>query len=95
MPTVTDIYSPSAVFNSKIFVFCGFSYYTNEPVNFQKTQIYDPVTDNWSLGAPSQNSVYGQAVVTTGQMAPERIYVLSNGGNQIYDPENNNWTTWR
>ena len=36
MPTVTDIYSPSTVFNGKIFVFCGFSYYTNEPVNFQK-----------------------------------------------------------
>lgn len=92
MPTVTDIYSPSAVFNGKIFVFCGFSYYTNEPVNFQKTQIYDPVTDNWSLGAPPPNYVYGQAVVTTGQMATERIYVLSNGGNQIYDPENNTWT---
>ena len=92
MPTVTDIYSPSAVFNGKIYVFCGFSYYTNEPVNFQKTQIYDPVTDNWSLGAPSPNSVYGQAVVTIGQMAPERIYVLSNGGNQIYDPDNNTWT---
>ncbi len=92
MPTVTDIYSPSAVFNGKIYVFCGFSYYANEPVNFQKTQIYDPVTDNWSLGAPSPNSVYGQAVVTTGQMAPERIYVLSNGGNQIYDPENNTRT---
>ncbi|MGA2680906.1 MAG: hypothetical protein ABSF44_03800 [Candidatus Bathyarchaeia archaeon] len=92
MPTVTDIYSPSAVFDDKIFIFCGFSYYTNEPVNFQKTQIYDPVTDNWSSGAPSPNGVYGQAVVATGQMATERIYVLSNGGNQIYDPENNTWT---
>ena len=92
MPTVTDIYSPSAVFNGKIFVFCGFSYYTNEPVNFQKTQIYDPTTDNWSLGASPPKSVYGVAVVTTGIMAPERIYVLSNGGNQIYNPESNTWT---
>ena len=31
-------------------------------------------------------------MATTGQMAAERIYVLSNGGNQIYDPENNTWT---
>ncbi|MCL2133945.1 MAG: hypothetical protein FWH37_00070 [Candidatus Bathyarchaeota archaeon] len=60
------------------------------------TLIYNPVTDTWSYCMPistfALNAVGG---VTTGEMAPKRLYVV--GGNsdgtlvQIYDPASDTW----
>ena len=89
------------VYNDKIYVIGG--YYVSVVINTTSytivpghsvplTQIYDPATDNWSLGTPPPASFAGTSIgVTTGMMAPERMYFFSRG-NQVYDPETNNWT---
>jgi len=93
MPTGANLYASAAVDN-RIYVIGGFS---------NGNQIYDPETDSWSLGvAPPSNSLYASAGVTTGVMAPKRIYVLGVTTligfaappclTQVYDPRNNSWT---
>jgi hypothetical protein len=72
------------------------------------TQIYDPVTDQWSLGkAHPTYVVYASALATGGVMAPERIYLfgwaygdmgmISVGDPlyhvQVYDPESDSWVS--
>jgi hypothetical protein len=92
----------SAVVDNKIYVMGGI------PVNGQwmainATQIYDPATDKWTMGAPLPTPVsYAAAGATTGVMAPKRIYLMGgciNSGsgygtdiNQVYDPETDSWT---
>jgi N-acetylneuraminic acid mutarotase len=87
MPSVSP--PASAVFDNKIYKIGS------------KLQIYDPETDEWSEGAPtpSNSSVsvaYG-AGVTTGVLAPKRIYAVANdvwsGAYivEVYDPENDTW----
>jgi N-acetylneuraminic acid mutarotase len=63
----------------------------------QKTMIYDTETDLWSKGSTSPSDVintrfHGDAVVTTGQYAPKKIYTLHLTGNNAYDPTCNTWT---
>jgi len=65
-------------------------------VGSSRLQIYDSETDEWSQGAsPLVGGGYG-AVVTTGFLAPKRIYVIyqsdSKPNNGIYNPENDSWT---
>ena len=89
----------SAVVDGKIYVIGGFEgFYHGVPVDFN--QIYDPVTDRWSLGAPLPDIVRNAAAgATTGTLAPKRIYVIGGGSDmgatnftRVYDPENNSWT---
>lgn len=61
-------------------------------------QIYDPKTDNWSQGAPtpSNSSDFEGAGVTTGNLAPKRIYIIgpqrsNKQSNCAYDPANDSW----
>jgi N-acetylneuraminic acid mutarotase len=54
------------------------------------TQIYDTETDTVSLGPPL-GYIGGIALATTGEMAPERIYIWG-GALQVYDPEADSWT---
>ena len=79
----------SAVVDGRIYVIGG------------QNQIYDPETDKWSLGAPLPEIVWDAAAgVTTGTLAPKRIYVIGGGPNatsylnltQVYDPEYDSWT---
>lgn len=73
-------------------------------VNFN--QIYDPLNDSWSFGAPIPTKVLGAtACATTGIMAPKQVYLF--GGHeindsltvvttacnltQVYNPQNNSW----
>lgn len=68
-------------------------------------QIYDPTTDSWSIGTPViAGYVYASAAATTGENAPEQIYVfgassiwwnldhLPDVESQSYDPTTNSWT---
>jgi hypothetical protein len=62
-------------------------------------QTYDPQTDDWSQGTPTPSNISGVvgAGVTTGVLAPERIYVIgpqrsNEQNNCVYDPKNNSWT---
>ncbi len=67
-------------------------------IGSSKLQIYNPQNDSWSQGAsPLVGAGYG-AVVTTGILAPKRIYVIYHkssdytSNNCVYDPESDSWT---
>jgi N-acetylneuraminic acid mutarotase len=83
-PLSTNMFGPSAVYNDKVYVIWG------------QTRIYDPATGEVSLGASQpialpSTSEGGKIGVTTGFMAPKRMYVFSGGANQVYDPEADSW----
>ncbi len=74
-------------------------------VNF--TQIYNPLNDSWSFGAPMPTKVMGAtACATTGIMATKQVYLfsgydISNSSavvtipcnlTQVYNPQNNSWS---
>ncbi len=90
-------HSANAVIDSKIYVITG-THYGNEPqyyVPINATQIYDPSTDKWSLGAPIPVSVASPAATATdGKNAPKAIYVIGGltltpdqNGTIIYHPQ--------
>lgn len=88
MPTAVDGFSVAV--DTKIYVvgnsLVGGAY---SPLN----RVYDTETDTWSQGAsiPSVDGGAAFVFVTTGKMAPKRVYVL-NAMLQIYDPETDSWT---
>jgi N-acetylneuraminic acid mutarotase len=99
MSTSTNaVYYASAAVDNKIYVMGGYSsgYFV------RLNQIYDPETDTWNYGKEMPTAVSSAAAdVTTGLLAPKRIYAL--GGmyhsfnvpsdlTQVYDPENDTWT---
>ena len=91
----------SAVVDKKIYVFGGQDEF-NQTINLAVNQIYDTETDTWSFGASLPTVVWkSAAVATSGDLAPERIYVIggqprSSGGaaniTQVYDPKGDNWS---
>ena len=97
--TVYDYFS--AVVDNKIYIIGGRS--TSNLYGL--TQIYDPETNTWSQGKTIPLAVcYGGAGLTTGVLAPKRIYVFGGKSSlepnlaytdatQIYDPETDTWTT--
>jgi N-acetylneuraminic acid mutarotase len=94
----------SGVFNNKIYFVGGFFDVDYNAASM--TQIYNPNTDTWSLGTPPPTFfLIGSAGVTTGAMAPKRIYVFDSPygdtaampndplyTNQVYNPEIDSWT---
>jgi hypothetical protein len=80
-------YAPQAtVVDDKIYVISG-----------SKLQIYDPATNRWSQGAPPPSGGGYGAGVTTGVLAPKRIYLIGpqsddKPSNQVYDPRSDSWT---
>jgi N-acetylneuraminic acid mutarotase len=93
----------SVVIDGKIYLIggdIGFSQYSNI------VQVYDPESDSWSYGTPApQNAGRANAGVTTGVLAPRRVYVfgvtsyrglgapgLEDFSIQVYNPENDSWT---
>jgi len=102
-PIPYPVYSyASAVVDGKIYVIGGQDEY-HDPMNLNLTQIYDPKTDTWSQGTPIPTTTVrsASAGVTTGTMAPERIYVMGGVGgflypldqNYVYDPHADVWNT--
>jgi N-acetylneuraminic acid mutarotase len=98
------------VFNDKIYV-AGSKfdqgYYDDELDHYVPgnktvfTQIYDPAIDSWSAGASPPIFFYvSSGAVTTGVMAPRRMYVFTYAQtipdiyiNQVYDPKNDSWAS--
>jgi hypothetical protein len=78
----------SAVSNNKIF---ALSYYIG--LNSAKSLlIFDSSGGSWNLGSPAPSGVpYGVAAITSGFIAPMRIYFLGSTNNYAYDPENDSW----
>jgi N-acetylneuraminic acid mutarotase len=88
MPVVQ--YGAGVVFEDKIY-FVGGSYEYSVYVTL--LQIYDPSADAWSEGArpPAEGVSPGSAFMTSGEIAPKRIYVVHDPL-RIYDPEKDVWT---
>jgi len=88
IPTPVEGYA-SVVLDGKIYIMGGSapsSDYSNWVVDL--VQIFDPKTNQWTVGKPLPTSVYAAAAcATSGLFAPERMYVV--GGNQWYVP----WVT--
>jgi N-acetylneuraminic acid mutarotase len=91
----------SAIVDNKIYVIGGQDEYNLPEINVTFNQIYDPASNSWSFGAPIPVATFSAvAGATTGEQAPERIYVLGGSGgfgvglnqNYVYDPVANNWT---
>jgi len=90
----------SAVLDNKIYIIGGAT--EEPPVGWHRvniTQIYNPVTDKWSFGAPVPYALeLAVACATTGEMAPKRIYVFDGYGdkqadlNLVYEPISDEWT---
>jgi N-acetylneuraminic acid mutarotase len=103
-PIPYGVYShSSAVVDNKIYVISGQSASPGHsgPDKGPLNQIYNPETDTWTLGAaPPLPAHRSGAVVTSGVLAPKRIYVI--GGevgfmeatniNQVYDPQTDTWS---
>jgi N-acetylneuraminic acid mutarotase len=92
----------SAVINEKIYIISGWS--NMSPLSDQ-VQIFNPNTNNWSLGNPIPVPVtLAGAGATTGIMASKRIYIIGGcptantqeaGGintTQVYDLKTNRWS---
>jgi N-acetylneuraminic acid mutarotase len=85
MPTATE-QCTSAVVDNKIYVIGGGG-------AGDKNQMYDPQTDSWVYRASPPFALTGAASTTSGEIAPERIYVFSWGrANEIYYAQNDSWT---
>lgn len=87
IPTLTA-HSANAEVNGKIYVFSG-NPWGNDPQNYQPinlTQIYDPQSNSWSIGAPIPVGVASAAAVATASGdTGKTIYVI--GGLTLYqDP---------
>ena len=99
----------SAVLDNKIYIIGGGNTSGPDYSPINQVQIFDPKTNQWTNGTPIPiGVVYTRACVTTGLLAPKRIYVI--GGttnyyfregysarasinlNQVYDPETDAWT---
>ena len=100
LPAAVSLYA-SAVFEDKIYVIGG---YADGPwLRFDLNQVYNTKNDSWSYGSPLNESFGGvTGEVTTGFLAPKRIYVFGETRNdswenyyfsvRSYDPENDSWT---
>jgi N-acetylneuraminic acid mutarotase len=100
----------SAVVDNKIYIVGGQDEF-HDPMNLNFTQIYDPENDTWSQGTPipaersatpsgGVATLSAGAAVTSGVMAPKRMYVMGGGGmgiafdqNYIYDPMADDWSS--
>jgi N-acetylneuraminic acid mutarotase len=91
----------SAVVGNKIYIMGGTSDQIYDgSLRWVSNQIYDVETDTWSFGASLPNATYfAAACVTTGSMAPKRIYTIGGGFTEatnvvnVYDPASDNWTS--
>ena len=93
---------PTVTIGSKIYLLGGFNEFA-ETVPVVVTQIYDTMTDTWSLGRPMPSVAIGSvAGVASGVFAPQRVYLLGGwtigSGTltnlvQVYDPSTDSWTT--
>ncbi len=103
-PLLTGVLGPaSAVMGTKIYLLGG----SRQPSSIENTvivntnQVYDTETDTWSQAAAlPKTSSYGAATVTTGLLAPLRIYLVGgfsdgdfSGKTDVYDPQTNTWSS--
>jgi hypothetical protein len=86
IPTPVAGYA-SAVLEGKIYIIGGGPAFTdyNNITSTSLVQIFDPKTNQWTLGKPLPKNVFGASASTTsGIYAPKRIYVV--GGTPSFNP---------
>jgi len=107
IPTPVEGYA-SAVLDDKIYIIGGgVAGVPGEYLPTNQVQIFNPETNQWTDGTPIPTGLcYARACVTTGLLAPKRIYVIGGSQtyyfryaysavtdlNQMYDPETDTWT---
>lgn len=105
---VTELYNPATdTWTTKAPIPNGVPYYASGVVDNKiyvvsenLTQIYDTETDTWSFGSPPLYPVdMAGGAATTGDMAPERIYVIGGREDglevpytQVYNPVDDSWS---
>jgi N-acetylneuraminic acid mutarotase len=102
-PIPSPVYGyASAVANNLIYIVGGSknSVSPGSNVFVDSNQVYDPLTDKWSLAAnlPS-TAAYGASASTQGYMAPSKIYFIGgyflnsfSSKTQVFDPDKNTWS---
>ena len=102
MPTPRADFSANVV-DDKIYLIGGKRYSSVNPY-FKETdvnEVYDPANNSWSTAKATPNAVYGYAsAVIDGKIhvigGSKNPLSLGNSvfvdSNQVYDPQNNNWT---
>jgi hypothetical protein len=89
VPSYSNLGYATAVYENKIYVFGGLT----ENLHYSLNNIYNPETDTWSFGTPIPTTlICDVAVVTSGVLAPTRIYVVGTQDVTVYDIENDTWT---
>ena len=100
MPTALQGYA-SVVVGTKIYIIGGSRHsLSGIDTSTSALQIYDTQTDRWTTGQPlNYPSSYGAAAVTTGIIAPTKIYYIGgffaetfSDKTQIYDIERDFWS---
>ena len=100
MPTALQGYA-STVVGTKIYIIGGSRQsISGVDTSTSALQIYDTQTGRWTTGQPlNYPSSYGASIVTTGVMAPTKIYYVGgfsvetfSNKTQIYDIENDFWS---
>jgi N-acetylneuraminic acid mutarotase len=102
MPTPRADFSANVV-DDKIYLIGGKRYSSIEPY-FKETdvnEVYDPANNSWSTAKATPNAVYGYGSA----VIDDKIHVIGGSktplslgnsvfvdSNQVYDPQNNNWT---
>ncbi len=87
------------VIDGKLYLVGGWR--TSPPLPTGTLQIYDPVTDSWSLGATIPVPPSNLSACSAGGVIDRKLYVLTacNGYSgifkyfHVYDPDLDNWTT--
>jgi len=95
----------STVCENNIYILGGQDPALGNSMNVNFTQVYNPLNDSWSIGAPMPTKVLGAtACATTGIMATKAVYLFggyvdadlpsttASNLTQIYNPENNSWS---
>src|SRR5665647_489032 len=95
----------STVCENNIYILGGQDPALGNSMNVNFTQVYNPLNDSWSIGAPMSTKVLGAtACATTGIMATKAVYLFggyvdadlpsttASNLTQIYNPENNSWS---
>ncbi|MCS7033264.1 MAG: hypothetical protein NZ561_04610, partial [Phycisphaerae bacterium] len=84
------------VINGKLYVFGGVRYINNVRNFYDYTQIYDPATNRWTLGAPvpfktaaAQTALIGGKVYLAGGITEGNV---TTNRAARYDPATNTWT---
>ncbi len=87
MPTAR-MNAQANVVNGKIYLMGGRILDIPDSMTYNLNEVYDPLTDSWSIKTPMPIS----AATTASTVVDDKIYIFAQGLNMIYDPQNDSWS---